>query len=97
MAVDTAEPSQEDAAAALRRRHWQLNLRLTALLMLAWFVVSFVLTFFARELNFRFFGWPFSYWVAAQGGILVYLGIVALYAHLAHRLDKLHGVAETDT
>jgi putative solute:sodium symporter small subunit len=32
-----------------------------------WFVVTFVVAYFARDLNFNFFGWPFSFWVAAQG------------------------------
>lgn len=86
----------DTAAAALRQRYWRMNLRITGALMLVWFVVSFVLTFFARELSFRFLGWPFSYWVGAQGAILVYLAIVALYAHWMDRLDRSHGVAEDD-
>lgn len=79
-----------------RRRHWELNQRWTAGLMLVWFLVSFVATFFARELSFSFFGWPFSYWVGAQGAILVYLGLVAGYARVMDRLDHTHGVAEED-
>jgi putative solute:sodium symporter small subunit len=77
-----------------RQRYWRLNLRLTAVLMLLWFLVSFVFTFFARELSFSFFGWPFSYWMGAQGAILVYLAIVAVYAQVMDRLDRAHGVAE---
>jgi len=92
-----ATPVEGGAAAAQQRRsHWRRNLQITGALMVVWFVVSFVMTYFARELNFRFFGWPFSYWVGAQGAILVYLSIVALYAHLLHRADRAHGVAEED-
>ena len=79
-----------------RRRYWQLNQRWTAALMLVWFLVSFVSTYFARDLNFSFFGWPFSYWVSAQGAILVYLALIALYAHVMEQLDRTHGVAEED-
>ena len=82
--------------AARRRRYWQLNQRWTAALMLVWFLVSFVATYFARDLNFSFFGWPFSYWVAAQGAILVYLALIAVYAGVMDRLDRTHGVAEED-
>ena len=45
------------------QRYWQKNLRVTAILMLIWFVVTFVVTYFARDLSFTFFGWPFSFWV----------------------------------
>lgn len=66
-----------------RRSHW----RLSVLLMLVWFVVSFVAPFFARELSFKFFNWPFSFWMAAQGAILIYLAIVVVYAIHMNRLD----------
>lgn len=84
----------EPAIPENHRRHWQRNLRLTAALLCVWFVVTFVLVFFARDLDFRFFGWPFSFWVAAQGALLVYLGLVAYYARAMSRLDHEHGVAE---
>lgn len=76
--------------------HWQQNLRITAILLAIWFVVTFVLTFFARELNFNFFGGPFSFWVGALGAPLVYVIIVACYAHHMERLDRQHGLAEDD-
>ncbi len=88
-----ADPAEMQARVQ-RKRYWRRNLRLTAGLMLMWFLVSFGVTFFARELSFSFFGWPFSYWVGAQGAILVYLGIVAVYAWVMNRLDIEHGVDE---
>ena len=51
------------------QRYWQKNLRITGILMFIWFVVTFVVGFFARDLNFTFFGWPFSYWMASQGSL----------------------------
>ena len=72
-------------------RHWTANLRLTAVLLGIWFVVSFVLIFFARDLNFSFFGWPFSFWVAAQGALLVYAVITWFYARRMSRLDDQLG------
>ena len=72
-------------------RHWAANLRLTTVLLCVWFFVSFVLIFFARDLNFSFFGWPFSFWVAAQGALLVYGVITWLYARRMSRLDDQLG------
>lgn len=79
-----------------QRVHWHKNLRITSVLLLIWFLVTFVVAYFARELSFRFFGWPFSFWVAAQGALVVYLAIVAFYAHSMELLDAEHGVTEDD-
>jgi putative solute:sodium symporter small subunit len=79
-----------------RDLYWQRNLRLTALLLAVWFIVTFGVAFFARELSFSFFGWPFSFWVAAQGALIVYVLLVWFYARTMDRLDREHGVAEQE-
>lgn len=77
-------------------RYWRRTLRLTALLLLIWFVVSFVVSYYARELSFDFLGWPFSFWVAAQGSLVVYGLIIGYYAWAMNRLDREHGVQEPE-
>ncbi len=79
---------------ALYQRYWRKNLRLTSVLLVVWFVVSFVVTYYARELDFVFLGWPFSFWMAAQGSLLLYGLIIAYYAWAMDRLDRDHGVQE---
>ena len=76
------------------RQHWQKNLRITGVLLLIWWLVTFVVGYFARELNFNFFGWPFSFWVAAQGAPVLYLALVCIYARAMRRLDEHHGIDE---
>ena len=76
------------------RRHWQLGQRVTAALLAVWFVVTFGLAYFARDLNGIVLGWPFSFWVASQGAPVVYLTLVCVYAHTMNRLDREHGSAE---
>ena len=78
------------------QRYWQKNLRITAILMGIWFVVTYVVSYFARDLSFSFFGWPFSFWMAAQGAPLVYLVLVLVYAAAMNRLDRRFGVDEDD-
>ena len=78
------------------RHYWQKNLNITAVLMAVWFVVTFVVSYFARDLNFTFFGWPFSFWVASQGSLVVYVLIIWYYAHYMNRLDQEHNVAEIE-
>ena len=83
----------------LTERHhhyWRKNLRITACLLAIWFVVTFVFGYFARDLNFTFFGWPFSFWIGAQGALIVYVLIIGFYAWYMNRLDLEHGVAEEE-
>jgi putative solute:sodium symporter small subunit len=78
------------------RRYWRKNLNITAILLAIWFVVTFVVGYFARDLNFTFFGWPFSFWMGAQGSLIVYVIIIWFYAHYMGKLDQEHGVAEEE-
>lgn len=78
------------------REYWRRNLRITAVLMVIWFVVTYVVGYFARELSFNFFGWPFSFWVAAQGALIVYVVMIWFYARTMNRMDEEFGVAEGD-
>lgn len=76
------------------RQYWSKNLRITGILLAIWFLVTFGVGYFARDLNFSFFGWPFSFWVGAQGALIVYVFIIWYYARIMNRLDQEHGVAE---
>lgn len=77
-----------------RRVYWRRVRWLTAGLLALWLLAGFGVVFEARALSFRFFGWPFGYWWAAQGALLVFLALVAVYAWATERLDRLHGVDE---
>ena len=68
------------------RRYWRKNLNITAILLAIWFVVTFVVSYFARDLNFNFFGWPFSFWMGAQGALVVYCLIIGLRSVAARHL-----------
>jgi putative solute:sodium symporter small subunit len=76
--------------------YWQKNLRITSILLLIWFVVTFVVSYYARELDFTFFGWPFSFWMGAQGSLVVYCLIIGFYARYMNKLDEEAGVNEEE-
>jgi len=70
---------------------WHFARAITLALLAVWFGVTFVAAFFARQLDFMWFGWPFGYWVAAQGALLVYLILIGVYAWVMNRLDAACG------
>jgi putative solute:sodium symporter small subunit len=78
------------------RAYWSKNLQITGILLAIWFIVTFGIGYFARDLNFTFFGWPFSFWVGAQGALIVYVVIIWYYARYMNKLDQEHGVAEEE-
>ena len=82
---------------ARHQEYWSKNLRITGLLLALWFSVTFVLLYFARDLTFSFFGWPFSFWVAAQGALIFYCLIIWYYARYMNNLDKEYGVSEGES
>ncbi|MBW8848916.1 MAG: DUF4212 domain-containing protein [Burkholderiales bacterium] len=67
--------------------YWRRTRRLTAWLLLAWFIVGFAPVFFARELSIEVFGWPLAFWLASQGALLGFCAIVIVYARQMARLD----------
>jgi putative solute:sodium symporter small subunit len=68
---------------------------LKAVLLAVWAAVSFGLFFFARDLQFVVAGWPFAYWMGAQGAIIVFIAIVVIYATVMKRLAPEDSEAET--
>lgn len=58
------------------QRGWHLHAGLLSL----WFAMSFGVVFFARDLQFTVAGWPVGFWFAAQGLMLVFIGIVGFFA-----------------
>jgi len=75
-----------------RQQHWQRTRRMTAWLLVLWLATGFCAAFFARELaGLTIFGWPLSFYLAAQGASLVYLAIIAVYAWRMRRLDRAAG------
>jgi putative solute:sodium symporter small subunit len=77
-----------------KKEYWLKNLQMTGILLFIWFVVTFVIGYFARDLTFTFMGWPFSFWVASQGALVVYMLIIWYYARRMNRMDDDYGVAE---
>ncbi len=78
-------------------RHWRRVRLLTLTLLLLWSIVSFGMVFFAREWSdASLFGWPFPFYMAAQGSGLIYLVIIGVYALAMKRLDRLASEESAD-
>ena len=82
---------------ARHEEYWRKNLVITAILLSIWFVVTFVLIWFARELNtITFLGFPLAFYMSAQGSLVIYVAIIGYYAYYMGKLDKEYEVEEGD-
>ncbi len=79
------------------KEYWRKNIRLTAVLLAIWFVVTYVVGFYAREINeIVVFGFPLGFYMGAQGALVIYVVMIFYYAIRMNKLDKEYDVAEGD-
>jgi len=77
------------------KEYWRRNIKMTAVLLAIWFVVTYVVGWYARELNeLVIFGFPFGFYMGAQGSLVIYVIMIFYYAIRMNKLDKEYDVAE---
>lgn len=76
--------------------YWRANLRLMAILLAIWFVVSFGAgILFADALDsIRIFGFKLGFFFAQQGAIYVFVVLIFFYAWRMNRLEREYDVHE---
>lgn len=80
---------------AKHEEYWQRNLKVTAILLGLWFLVTYILAFFAKELAaITILGFPLPFYMGAQGALIVYVVIIWYYARYMNKLDIEYGVQE---
>jgi putative solute:sodium symporter small subunit len=79
-----------------RVTYWKKVRRRSLLLLSIWFLAGFVLSIFLAEpLNaFTLGGMPLGFWMAQQGSIFVFIGLILAYVLTMQRLDREAGVEE---
>ena len=73
-----------------RKAYWRANLRILAILMSIWFVVSFGCgILFVEPLNrIKLGGSKFGFWMAQQGSIYVFVALIFVYVQQMNKLDR---------
>ncbi len=85
-----------DLTEAQKQAYWRYNIWLTTILLLIWFVVTYIISgVMAGWLNqFSFIGFPLGYYMAAQGSLAIFVIEIAVYAWLMNRKDLEFGIRE---
>jgi putative solute:sodium symporter small subunit len=83
--------------AANREAHWSRTRNLMIIHLVIWFFFSFVVHWFAPELNnISFLDFPLGFYMAAQGSLIVFVVQLFVFAKQQDTIDRQFGVAETD-
>lgn len=80
------------------KAYWKENLRYLTILLVIWFLVSYVAgILFREELNqFKLGGYKLGFWFAQQGSIYVFVILIFVYVRLMNKLDKKYGFEEKE-
>jgi putative solute:sodium symporter small subunit len=79
-----------------RQAYWRRNLRLMAVLLTIWALVSFGagILFVEPLNNIEIAGFPLGFWFAQQGSIIVFVILIAVYVWRMDKLDAEYGIDE---
>ena len=85
-----------DLSEEQKKSYWRYNITLTSILLIIWFVVTYLVSgLWAASLNqFSFLGFPLGYYMAAQGSLAIFVIEIAVYAYLMNKLDLKYGIRE---
>jgi putative solute:sodium symporter small subunit len=83
--------------ASNREMHWKRTRSLMIVHMVIWFIFSYGVHWFAKDLNaFTFNHFPLGYYMAAQGSLIVFVVQLFFFSWQQHKIDVECGMAETE-
>lgn len=75
--------------------HWAKTRNLMIIHMVIWALFSFVVHWFAPILNHvAFMHFPFGFYMAAQGSLMVFVVQLFVFVHQQDKIDREFGMAE---
>jgi len=79
------------------REYWKRTVNVTIVLLAIWFIVTFVMAYFAVGLhNIVIGGFPLAFYMSAQGSLIIYVVLIWYYARKMGQLDREYGVHEEE-
>ena len=85
-----ADTSQADV-------HWHRTKNLMIVHLVIWFIFSFVVHWFAPQLNnFSFLDFPLGFYMAAQGSLIVFVVQLFVFVRQQDKIDVECGMAEEE-
>ena len=92
MTKPSAKPSSTN------KNYWHTSLKILFSILFIWFFVSFGCGILYKDSldAFSIGGAPLGFWMAQQGSILCFVGLLLAYSFWMNRLDEQHGYEEEE-
>jgi putative solute:sodium symporter small subunit len=88
MAGKTLSPTEQAA-------YWTKTRNLMWVILAAWFFFSFVVHFWAPQLNtIKILGFPLGFYMAAQGSLIAFVAMCVWNARAQDKIDREFGVQD---
>jgi putative solute:sodium symporter small subunit len=77
--------------------HWAETSKLTYIVIGLWAFFSFLVHFFAPQLNaIKIAGFPVGFYMAAQGSLIAFVAMLFWFAAAQDKVDRKYGFAEDE-
>lgn len=87
--------AENKLTASQQAAYWEKTRGLMLVILAAWFVFSFVIHFWAPQLNqIRIIGFPLGYYMAAQGSLIAFVLMCVWNAKAQDKIDHEFGVQD---
>lgn len=74
------------------RKYWSSTRALTWVILILWFIFSFVVPWYAAELNaYEFLGFPLGYYMVVQGSLLAFVVLIFIQNWIQDGIDSSAG------
>jgi putative solute:sodium symporter small subunit len=78
-----------------RQRHWTSTRNLTYVILILWVIFSFVLPWYAHDLNsIKFIGFPLGFYFTAQGSLIAFVLLIVIQNWFQDKIDDAYGMHE---
>lgn len=74
--------------------YFRARTRNIVIYLVIWAIVSYGVVAIAESFNFSIMGFPFHYYMGAQGAVIVFIILLFLNAKLSDNIDKKFGISE---
>ena len=80
------------------KRHWERTRNTSYVVLLLWFIFSFVVHWFAVDLNkITFLDFPLGYYFAAQGSLAIFVVLIFVQNWMQDKIDDEAGLGQDVT
>jgi putative solute:sodium symporter small subunit len=78
-----------------KQQHWAKTRNLTIVILIFWAIFSFVLPWYAHDLNsIKFIGFPLGFYFTAQGSLIAFVLLIVIQNWFQDKIDDEYGMGE---